>query len=421
MKRFEPAMPSRAKKPEPPSKRRRPDVFEPLEDEDLIDEPEELPAEDAVEIHEAEPSIDIGASTHASIEHPDRNEDANFSSPKRGIFFVADGMGGVPAGDQAAAVAAYQLTREGLEQWTKNSSGGLDALAAKRANKVFLSELGETLDQDDVEESVHDMIMRMNSETETLKGYDVIQQAGAKLFKKELKADFDPNNPQHKRVMEQLLQTVGCTATFNKMWRGEDGEDRITIGQIGDSRVYRLRGGKLEKLTRDDSHVQALIEEGVISDDQNLNQEIDAQTIINISKKRKEFIPLVQRLKARGEETVTVGKIRNMVTQAIGLAGFAKKEYGLDFKPRVSTHELEDEDVLLTCSDGIHDNLTDAEIQEILEKHKDDPQTAAIALQDRATTRTMLEDSDRAKADDVTALVTKYSRKAAKPAVKKAA
>jgi serine/threonine protein phosphatase PrpC len=125
-------------------------------------------------------------------------------------------------------------------------------------------------------------------------------------------------------------------------------------------------------------------------------------------------------MKSRGETVVTVGKVRNMITQAIGLEALAKQEYGIAFKPRVSTYELEDGDVLLTCSDGIHDNLTDEEIREILEQHSD-PVTMAIALQDRATTRTILEDSDRAKPDDATALVMKYTRKEAKTAVKKAA
>jgi protein phosphatase len=39
-------------------------------------------------------------------------------------------------------------------------------------------------------------------------------------------------------------------------------DDRLTIAHVGDSRLYRLRQGKLEQLTRDHSLLQELVARG---------------------------------------------------------------------------------------------------------------------------------------------------------------
>jgi len=44
--------------------------------------------------------------------------------------------------------------------------------------------------------------------------------------------------------------------------------DRALIGHVGDSKVYRVRQGKVEQLTRDHSMVQQMIDKGVISPEQ---------------------------------------------------------------------------------------------------------------------------------------------------------
>jgi len=44
--------------------------------------------------------------------------------------------------------------------------------------------------------------------------------------------------------------------------------DRALIAHIGDSRAYLVRGGKLERLTRDHTVVQSLIDEGRLTDDE---------------------------------------------------------------------------------------------------------------------------------------------------------
>lgn len=391
-----------------------------LSSEDLIEEP---PTSGTIrhaefrtiESREAGSELLIGAATEASLEHPDRNEDAYYTSPKRGLQFVADGMGGVPAGDFASAKAAEQLTRDNLQM-----------LDAKYAHALG-ADRTEPLSQSDVEGAVDAVLRRMNAEVEKLGEENETVKAKAKeYFIKELGA-YDEANPQHKNTMNMLLKTVGCTASLTKIWRNENNKDFITVGNIGDSRTYILRGGKLEKLTRDDSHVEILIEEGVTDVngeiirekdekgnpiDIDIARQVEKSKIIALADKRPELRPLIPSLAKMPGTTVSIDTIRNKITQAIGLETMNKKVYGNEFKPFVKTVELHDGDVIFTGSDGVCDNLTDTEIQAILNEYKDNPLAAAHELQKASTQRTILgkEANVRAKKDDVTALVSVFKK-----------
>lgn len=60
-----------------------------------------------------------------------------------------------------------------------------------------------------------------------------------------------------------LARVPGSTVAV-LLVRGDEG----AVAWVGDSRVYRLRNSSAEQLTRDHSHVQELIDEGVISADE---------------------------------------------------------------------------------------------------------------------------------------------------------
>lgn len=98
---------------------------------------------------------------------------------------------------------------------------------------------------------------------------------------------------------------------------------RLTVGHVGDSRLYRLRQGQLAQLTRDHTLVQEHVEAGLLS-------------------------PAGAR----------VTGYRNLVTRAIGIAPWVEVE--------VAEHVVQPGDTYLLCSDGLTDMLTEAEIARIL-------------------------------------------------------
>jgi len=91
---------------------------------------------------------------------------------------------------------------------------------------------------------------------------------------------------------------------------------------VGDSRCYLWRDGELSVVTHDHSYVQMLIDQGHLTD-----------------------------------ETARDHPKRNMVTQVLGLG---------EPHPDTSSVPLQSGDWLVLCSDGLNDELTDAEISQIL-------------------------------------------------------
>lgn len=94
----------------------------------------------------------------------------------------------------------------------------------------------------------------------------------------------------------------------------------LYLAHAGDSRCYLYRGGKLEQLTRDHTFVAALVQEGVIT-----------------------------------SEAAAQHTMRNVITNAVG--GDKK-----GVEPEVHKHLLSAGDVLLLCSDGLTEMMSDEEI-----------------------------------------------------------
>jgi serine/threonine protein phosphatase PrpC len=105
----------------------------------------------------------------------------------------------------------------------------------------------------------------------------------------------------------------------------------------GDSRIYRLRGGRLQRLTRDHSVVEELVERGLIT---------------------------------AGE--ARVHPFRNQITRAVGIDGELDLQRGQG--------DLAGDDLYLLCSDGLTAHLDDAAIAEVLSSGA--PETAARGLVD---------------------------------------
>lgn len=101
----------------------------------------------------------------------------------------------------------------------------------------------------------------------------------------------------------------------------EDG--RIHFAHVGDSRLYRLRGGELIRLTHDHSLVQELVDEGML----------DAEQARHSPQK-------------------------NIITRALGLEAGVEVDVGEDTGIA--------DDTYLLCSDGLTNHLRDEEIAALL-------------------------------------------------------
>jgi len=94
---------------------------------------------------------------------------------------------------------------------------------------------------------------------------------------------------------------------------------RAYLVQVGDSRCYRLRDGTLERMSRDQTMAQALVEQGALSPS-------DA-----------EHSPL-----------------RNLLASALG---------GNEARPMTATTDIRWDDVMLMCTDGLTKHVPEAEIE----------------------------------------------------------
>lgn len=141
----------------------------------------------------------------------EHNEDAIGHDADLGLLVLADGMGGLKAGEVASALAVEVVTREVSDvlrdlapgQSDEESGHALEALAVSRA------------------------ILRAN---ETI--FQVAQ-----------------SQPQ--------CAGMGTTLVVLLFY-----DDRLTVAHVGDSRLYRLRDGDLEQITLDHSLVQELVNRG---------------------------------------------------------------------------------------------------------------------------------------------------------------
>jgi protein phosphatase len=130
---------------------------------------------------------------------------------------------------------------------------------------------------------------------------------------------------------------MGTTATIAVV-RG----DALTVGHVGDSRAYLLRGDTLRQITNDHSWVEEQVRRGGMT-------------------------------RAEAEKS----PYRNVITRSIGMDGALEVD--------VVREALRPGDVLLLCSDGLSGSLNSALLREHLARAKrENPSWAALRLVDAA-------------------------------------
>jgi PPM family protein phosphatase len=221
-------------------------------------------------------------SSHTGVRRTN-NEDSSCARPDLGLFVVADGVGGYAAGEVASRAAAMAI-----EQAVEETAG----LTAESAWPFdYQPELG--VDGNRLNWAFHQANARLRTETATGRG-------------------------RHGMATTLAVALFETDAAGVRM-----PAQGATIGHVGDSRIYRCRGGEIERLTRDHSWVEEQLLAGLIS-----------------------------------QREARVHPRRNLLTRA--LSG------GIDPVVDMAWVPLAPADSLLLCSDGLSTVLTDDQIADIL-------------------------------------------------------
>ncbi len=207
----------------------------------------------------------------ANLSHPGmvraHNEDAIFVDGA-GLAVLADGMGGYNAGEVASGIAVSMI-KEGLMP---------ELVSGRDLSKV----------------DVHTGLTH-----------------AALLLQQQIAA-------ANKGIYEAAQSRPECAGMGTTIVAAVFHGSRVSIAHIGDSRCYRLRGGRFEQLTRDHSLLQEQIDSGQITADQ-------ARFSLN----------------------------KNLVTRALGIEAIVPAD--------ISEYRVEPDDIYLLCSDGLTD-MVDTEI-----------------------------------------------------------
>lgn len=197
----------------------------------------------------------------------DNNEDALAFDPQTGLCILADGMGGYNAGEIASGMACAFIKSE-MGRWLSQTGSHANDTEVRRALEICVANAN----------------------------HSIFNAANA--------------NPQYSGMGTTLVVAVFQSA-------------RLTLGHIGDSRCYRLRGAEFQQITKDHSLLQAQVDAGLITPEQ-------ALTAAN----------------------------KNLVTRALGVDETVILE--------VNDYSVDIGDVYLMCSDGLTDMVLDAAIAGIM-------------------------------------------------------
>lgn len=164
---------------------------------------------------------------------------------------------------------------------------------------------------------------------------DVASRMAVELISKEIaermhSEPFSPTQSLEKAIMkaneriyEYALRCLNGSSTGTTLTAGLLHKGKLIVAHIGDSRFYLIRRGKIEKLTRDHSYVEELVEKGILD------------------RKEAEHHPL-----------------RNQITRALGY----EKKVLIDFYQL----DVEKDDIYLFCTDGLTLKITADELLSML-------------------------------------------------------
>lgn len=234
----------------------------------------------------------------------EKNEDQVATIPELGLAILADGMGGHQAGEVASDMAIDLITRHFVESFKSCDNNGV-----------------------------------LKNETSVI--CEAIQMANSAIFEM----------AQQRPECNGMGSTIVVTLFYN---------NRMYVGHVGDSRLYRFRDSKLGQVTDDHSVVQELLSRGLISPDEARNS-----------------------------------AHKNLVTRALGIEN--------NVEPDIDSQAIEEDDTYLLCSDGLSDVLPDDVIEKVLYDHSNNIGEAARIL--------VREANDHGGPDNISVVLVKLGMK----------
>lgn len=173
----------------------------------------------------------------------------------------------------------------------------------------------------------------------------LISETLEKLERTALFADFVDGIEDGLNSVNQKLQLMAGNGVIGSTVAGIALQQQYALFYwAGDSRIYLLRDKKLNQLSIDHTYTQELIDQGKL-------------TIEEASEHPQ----------------------KNIITRAVG----ADPELFIDFEMM----QLQHGDLFLVCSDGIEKELSNDDVQEILNTHRKNPQKAGQAVLDEVLER----------------------------------
>ena len=224
------------------------------------------------------------------------NEDNFLIDAALGLCIVGDGMGGHEAGEIASAEAIEALRyfiKHSLFEGRGNPLDDDDTVPSFKAGTAL-----QKSNNDDPDATWSDGSMPAVATV-----FDAVEYANAHLYKQ--------------NVSNAQPEGRGMGTTITGWWQFVPGAP-VVIFHVGDSRLYLLRDGQMQQLTKDQTLYQQALDMG-----------------------RTDNMPA-----------------RNLLLQAVGPSDYVS--------PEVFPHTTRSGDLYLLCSDGLHSGVPDHVILDVL-------------------------------------------------------